>query len=57
MGPPRLLLFDHDYRHAGELGDTKRGLARPHDQDAGKRAMAYVPFWAGLPDGEPEPES
>lgn len=30
---------------------VEQGWLAPHDRDAGKRAMAYVPFWAGLSDG------
>ncbi len=29
-----------------------QGWLAPHDRDAGKRAMAYVPFWAGQSAGE-----
>lgn len=31
---------------------VEQGWLAPQDRDAGKRAMAYVPFWAGLVDGE-----
>jgi ATP-dependent DNA helicase RecG len=31
---------------------VEQGWLAPHDRDAGKRAMAYVPFWVGLPDEE-----
>jgi predicted HTH transcriptional regulator len=33
-----------------------QGWLAPHDRDAGKRAMAYVPFWAGLSDEAVDPQ-
>lgn len=36
---------------------VEQGLLIPHDRDAGKRAMAYVPFWAGAADSNSEPDS